>query len=321
MDWLLETGGRPPVVTGGRDGRGKTVNSRLMSAFGLGAVAAALAAGYWAGRAQAEGIPTAGALVYSGVLTDASGKPLSGLQSVQIRLWNSESPDAGATADPLCFVGPDSQPLAADGSFRVPLDKCADVIHKNSNLWADVLVAGESLGRVKLGAVPYALEADHATSASLATKANTAGGDLEKTVANLTARLAQLEAKDVHVAFFAYHDAGGGDQSTTSIWPGNKVLFNEGNGYSTSTYQFTAPVAGDYVFAWNAYTNVAAGRTFLRVNGADQTQTDSNGKAISLVLKLNKGDVVSLGGTTGYPMTWFGAFAHNSFAGYLLAPR
>jgi hypothetical protein len=84
-----------------------------------------------------------------------------------------------------------STAIALDsGRFSVALpDACASAVKASPDLWAEVLVNGGSLGRTKINAVPYALEAGHATNADNATNAttaataNAAGGAL-KTVIN-----------------------------------------------------------------------------------------------------------------------------------------
>ena len=54
-------------------------------------------------------------------------------------------------------------------------DACLAGIHASANLWSEVLVDGGSVGRAKIGAVPYAVEADTASNAAgaLAQKLNT----------------------------------------------------------------------------------------------------------------------------------------------------
>ena len=121
-------------------------------------------------------------------------------------------------------------------------------------------------------------------------------------------------------AFYAYNNSGG-DQTTTGIWPGNVVLFNNGGHYSVSTYKFTAPVAGWYQFSWTCYTNSKPGRAFLLKNNGAVMQTEDNGKSISLTLELAAGDYVNLSGGATTPLTWYGAIAHNAFTGHLIMSK
>jgi hypothetical protein len=89
-----------------------------------------------------------------------------------------------------------STSIALDsGRFSVALpDTCATAVKASPDAWAEVLVDGASLGRTKIGAVPYALEAGHATNADNATNAtnataagtaSAAGGALKTTIDGL----------------------------------------------------------------------------------------------------------------------------------------
>ena len=141
-------------------------NKRLVA--GISAiVAGAFAAGYWVSRAVAAGIPAAQTLTYSGVLTDTAGNPVASPQNIQVQLY-----DAATAGNLLCMVGQTGVVLTA-GAFQIALpDTCTAAVHASPNVWVDVLVGGASVGRSKLGAVPYAVEADTASNAAgaLATK-------------------------------------------------------------------------------------------------------------------------------------------------------
>jgi hypothetical protein len=129
-------------------------------------VASTLAA-LLARRALAGGIPATGTMSYSGTLQDASGALLTGNHNIELKLWSTVS----GGADPLCTTGSHAVELQG-GRFSVPLpEKCTSMVKANSDTFADVLVDGASLGRTKLGAVPYAVEAGHATNADSATNA------------------------------------------------------------------------------------------------------------------------------------------------------
>jgi hypothetical protein len=139
-------------VTGG-------VALALLTAFTLG---------YWISHARAAGVPKT-PLTYSGVLTDMNGTVLSGSKSILLQLYGGAT---GGTA--LCASSPTPVTLVA-GAFQVALaDNCTDVIRSTADLWVEILVDGTSVGRAKLGAVPYAIEADHAATATSAHTAETA---------------------------------------------------------------------------------------------------------------------------------------------------
>lgn len=123
-------------------------------------------------RALAGGAPEAG-LRYTGTLTDAAGEAVSGRRSLQLQVWDRAS--AGTLR---CSVGPSDQTLQA-GRVNIELPaECSAAVHDTPDLWVEVSVDGTSLGRTKLGSVPYALEAQHAARASNADQASAASGAL-----------------------------------------------------------------------------------------------------------------------------------------------
>ncbi len=137
----------------------------------LGGSIGILSAAILVGRAWAGGIPTKAPLMtYSGVLLDATGKPLPSPQIIEVRLWPSATP--GTT--PLCTSAPKTAPIDDSGRFSIPMDPCVATIRSTPDVWAEVIVGTSSLSTSKLGAVPYALEAAHATTADTATNATNA---------------------------------------------------------------------------------------------------------------------------------------------------
>jgi hypothetical protein len=130
-------------------------------------IAAAAAGGVFVGRAMADGIPATGALTYSGVLEDANGVALTGSKNIQVLLWGAAS--GGSTAE---CQSPSAAQTLVGGRFQVALpDACAQAIRAKPDLWVEVIVEGKSLGRTKLGAVPYAVEAQRAVQANELTTA------------------------------------------------------------------------------------------------------------------------------------------------------
>lgn len=115
---------------------------------------------YHIGRARADGVPTMSPLTYGGVLDDG-GRPVEGVRSVSVRLWDAAS---GGTAA-CTTVAPTT--IFSAGRFRVTLDaSCTAAVRANPNLWAEVIVDSSTFPRSKVGAVPYALEAGRAAGAS-----------------------------------------------------------------------------------------------------------------------------------------------------------
>jgi hypothetical protein len=101
-----------------------------------------------------------GALTYSGTIEDASGAPATGSKEFRMELFDAVS--GGAQK---CTV---TQTVAlTNGRFQVALpDTCTEAIAASPDLWVEVVVDGTSLGRTKLGAVPYAVEAARASTAT-----------------------------------------------------------------------------------------------------------------------------------------------------------
>jgi hypothetical protein len=119
-------------------------------------------------RALAEGAPRTQPLFYSGALQTADGAPATGAHKVKVALYGGES-----GGSPVCASSEQAVELTASrGHFRISLTDgqsgdCVQAIHQGAELWAGVQLDGAPSGaRTKLGAVPYALESDHAVTAS-----------------------------------------------------------------------------------------------------------------------------------------------------------
>jgi len=148
----------------------------------LGLFAAILAGavgGYLAGIARATGIPSTEPLYYSGVLADTTGKLISGTKGIGVNLWT-----AATAGSKVCSTAA-TWPTITQGRFRVALDKtCVTAVQQNPELWAEVIVDGTSIGRSKIGAVPYAVESKSAAECLPNNKAATldVAGDASLTV-------------------------------------------------------------------------------------------------------------------------------------------
>jgi hypothetical protein len=169
------------------------MSSRKRVIVAVTSLGLALGAGY-AIRAAASGIPATAALTYAGVLEDANG-PVNGPHNILLILY-----DAVTAGNNLCQSASVALTLA-NGHFAVPLpDACTTAVGANPNVWVDVLVDGSDTGRTKIGAVPYAVEANHAenattaatattainaTNATTAATANAAGGTLQQQLTSL----------------------------------------------------------------------------------------------------------------------------------------
>jgi hypothetical protein len=138
--------------------------SRAKRVLLTGGVALAASLGtFLAVQAQAAGIPAATALTYTGYLETPDGTPLATEVSVGVSVWN-----AVTAGKKLCSADEEKLTPVA-GRFQVTLpDDCTLAVAANPELWLEVVVDDTSVGRTKLGAVPFAVEAAHSLSASTA---------------------------------------------------------------------------------------------------------------------------------------------------------
>jgi hypothetical protein len=132
-----------------------------------------LAAGYGL-RVWAEGAPTLKPLFYSGTL-ESAGRLASGAHTIVLTLFDAET--AGKQ---LCVSETTKAPVEA-GRFRVEVSAdCVSAMQKFPDVWAALRFTGpdgvphELPDRTKIGAVPYALEAQHAVEAQHALRADLA---------------------------------------------------------------------------------------------------------------------------------------------------
>lgn len=180
-------------------------------ALGAALTLAVAAVGYRVGKARADGVPMMNPLFYSGTLED-SGRPVEGTRDITIRLWDAATGGTIACPETTAMATP-----VQSGRFRVALGgACVMAIQRNPELWTEVVVGGTSLGRSKIGAVPYAVEAGRASGAS---------GMLET-------RLATVEARSQPRQF-----VGAGE---TSNCGGSAIIT------SAPRLSFTASVTGTY---------------------------------------------------------------------------
>lgn len=271
-------------------------SSLKWAAVAVGA-AAIVAAAFVGGRAWAGGIPAAGALTYSGLLQDATGAALTGTQYVEVKFWNDTA--ASAAANLLCDTGTPTGIGLVNGRFSIALpDACTTKVGSNAGIWAEVIVgatanAAGSLGRAKIGAVPFAVEANHAVSADSAS-------------AGLATQLATIQA-EVHPAsaFRAYLTAATSipNQVQTRVIF-DHVDFDLATEYDNTTGIFTPKQAGYYLvqcgFEFVGNNVVGDWNAAILRNGAEVTGTDleaSNGNGISpfvsAVAKLSASDSVT----------------------------
>lgn len=108
-------------------------------------------------KVVAFGIPTTAPLVYSAILQDSNGQPLTGTQTLSLGLFPAAS---GGT---VACVTTSTQVPDSTGRVRIPLAaQCLAAVKATPDLWAELVVGPVTLPRQKLNAVPYAVEADRA---------------------------------------------------------------------------------------------------------------------------------------------------------------
>lgn len=110
--------------------------------------------------ARADGIPTTTPLFYSGIVENDAG-PLTGSVPIGLRLFD----DAVVGGDnELCDVSALQQTLV-NGEFRIDVSDCLDALRDNADVFAEVNVDNVPQPRVKVGALPFAIEAERASTA------------------------------------------------------------------------------------------------------------------------------------------------------------
>jgi len=139
-----------------------TLQSKLVSprvrVLGVGIVLGLGGAGIGM-HAVAAGIPSADVLTYTGYLETPQGMPVTTKVNLRVAVYNAVEAGQKLCENALADVS------LVSGRFSMPLPDCVAQVKANPDLWVETSVNDAPLGRTKLGAVPYALEAGHATSA------------------------------------------------------------------------------------------------------------------------------------------------------------
>ena len=126
---------------------------------------------------------------------------------------------------------------------------------------------------------------------------------------------------------------GGNAAFTLGTLPLNVTRINIGNCWNTTTYKFTAPVAGIYYFFGQGYYNDGAGNKRLKIRknnnvdlvtaGANATANDES-MTISIIEQLSVGDTIDLYSDSNSSQTLYYNInntthgAHTYFMGYLI---
>ncbi len=159
------------------------MNRRTLAAVALGASLTAALTGLVVHQVRAIGIPTMPTMVYRGTLEGASAGP----HMFRVAVFTL----ASGGAETACNSGATTTTLTpVNGAFELPLvDACTSVVHANHTLWLELTVDGTARPRTKLGAGPFAIEAENATAAST-------GSALDMRLASLEARLTTLTTQN-----------------------------------------------------------------------------------------------------------------------------
>jgi len=149
----------------------------------------------------------------------------------------------------------------------------------------------------------------------------------------------------IYPAFLASSSSGTHTTNVGAVLDFNVARLNRGNAFSTSTYKFTAPIAGIYSFDFNVYTQQALGTISLawRKNETELVSTDtdisyrgtlafsvSSGTISATIpdfticgsnlleLAINDTVDVAVRSAASANLQWYGG--HSRFSGYFVMP-
>lgn len=115
--------------------------------------------GYKQMGARADGIPGMNPMTYAGTLEEASG-PVTGTRNLRLTLWDDATSTESSHA--RCVTSAPGTSVN-NGRFQLVLDNaCTPAVRGAPDLWLEVEVNGGSIGRTKISAVPFAVEAGRA---------------------------------------------------------------------------------------------------------------------------------------------------------------
>lgn len=195
--------------------------------------------GYFVGTARAAGIPATATLAYSGVIHDAQGPIDDPALPIGVSLW--DVPMAGDPATNRRCDFPSMRTAVTNGRFRIVLpEACVAAVQANPELYVEISLQGDTLPRQKIGAVPYAVEAQRASSA---------GGALEARIARLEARQSPVRVVGVWAASPSTAAMTNGASTWTDI-AGTSVSF---------TLTQTATVVAQYSLNVGFNTGITSG--------------------------------------------------------------
>jgi hypothetical protein len=165
-------------MTTERSARNRTIGELNMdSRFRLGLAAGALClagtVSYAVGLAVAADVPEMDPLVFTGLIVE-DGQAVDGDHDLVVEFWRS--PDSTDAGDRVCF-GEASGTSVTAGRYRIPVPNCVEPLQVEQELYSELIMDGRSIGRTKVGAMPFALTAGGAERASEARAASGSNQD------------------------------------------------------------------------------------------------------------------------------------------------
>jgi microcystin-dependent protein len=142
------------------------INEKYYTRAGFLALSLGMAVlGYRQMGAHADGIPGMNPMTYAGTLEETSG-PVTGTRNLRLTIWDDATSTESSRA--RCITSAPGT-MVTNGRFQVVLDNaCTAAVRGNPDLFLEVEVNGGSLGRTKISAVPFAVEAGRAASLTAA---------------------------------------------------------------------------------------------------------------------------------------------------------
>jgi len=137
--------------------------------------------------------------------------------------------------------------------------------------------------------------------------------------------------KPQQIAFLASNGSGTHTTNVGAVLDFSSVKINQGNNYNSSTYTFTAPVAGLYNFYFQVYAHGATTSKAIayQKNGSDYLIEDTaighqgtvnigdNTISSNLLMELAVNDAIRIAVRTGSSnLSWYGG--HSWFQGYFI---
>lgn len=191
----------------------KISSSRWLSVFGAFGL---VCAGSLVADVRADGPPGTSPLFYAGTIED-DGALAEGSLPIGVAVFDDADPALPESR--LCDI-PSANRDVVRGRFRIDVSACVDAVSDNPDVFVEVTVRGVPLPRQKLGAVPYALEAQRSQTAAVAEAV--AGGSVDAAaLANNSVTGAAIAAAAVGASEIASGAVGSVQIANGAVTAGN----------------------------------------------------------------------------------------------------